>query len=262
MDPLYPARRLRHKFAKFTVRSYEEGPAVAIKPAIGIAAATLLVMGGSMALEDITLNEITPDTQTSMTSAETATAFDGEIDRLAQQRQAFLDMPGYMQAQDLNAMQETGENIRAEAVNLASRIVLSEDLSEAQAAELLNAFASEIEPIEEIGFETSDFGHLRESRAMVRGDLGTDWTQAAQRVTALAAEQDMHDQSQPFRIFDEDIEAEERIGKTAISSVMAGMFGMVGGMMWVLFALMLSDSRKINEWARETPKPKKPYAGH
>jgi len=265
MDPLYPVRRLRHKFAKFAVDSYDKGPEVAVKPALGIAAATLLAMGGSMALEEITFNEITPDTQASITATETAAVFDGQIDQLAQQRQEFLKMQrsaGFTDIQEMTAMQESGENIRAEAVNLASRIVLSEDLSETQAVELLNAFSSEIEPLEEIGFETSDFGHLRESREMVRGDLGTDWTQAAQRVTALAAEQDLSDQDQPFRIFDEDVGAGERIGITAMTSILAGMVGMLGGMMWVLLSMSLSDSRNIRGWARETPKPKKPYSGH
>src|SRR5690606_40531829 len=92
MDPSYPARKLRHKFAKFVINSEDDGPTVAVKPAIGLAVATLLVMGGSIALEEITFNEITPDTQTSITSVETAGVFDGQIDRLAQQRQEFLEM--------------------------------------------------------------------------------------------------------------------------------------------------------------------------
>lgn len=261
MDPSYPVRKLRHKFAKFTIDSADDGPVpLVIKPFIGIAAATLLVMGGSMALEDVTFNEITPDTQIGVTSVETAAAFDGQINQLAQQRQEFLEMQrntGYADVQEMDAIQEAGDNIRTEAVNLVSRIVLSEDLSETQAAELLNAFSGEIEPIEEIGFAMSDFGHLRESREMLRGDLGTDWTQAAQRVTALAAEHDMTDQSQPFRIFDEEVGAGDRIGVTAAASVLVGLLGAVGGMMWLLLAMPLSDSRRIQDWAREKPQQQK-----
>ena len=274
MDPFYPLRKLRHRFAG-TVREADDNIGKATFGTFSIVGGTtLLALMGSLALEDIPSGEVRPDKDMAVNAMDVEQSLSNQISDLAEQRQAFLavqDENSLLSNEALQSQNERGNALKTEMESLASRIVMTDALSETQAAELLEEFSDEVGSIENLGFVESDFGHLRESRDALKADVATDWNQIAKQITHLAAEEDHNDQTYPFQFYPDknqdgsEIGTGEKVMTSFMLSALAGMSGTLGGLMFVLFSMMLADTRKIRDWAREEPKVKprrSPYSGH
>jgi len=272
MDPLYPARKLRHKFAKTVMNADDNMGGWMVGSFAAVGGTMLLALGGSIALEDVPMGEIHPDTEMAVNAAQVEQGFSNQIVDLADKRSDFLaglEDNSLMNDASLQAQQQAGTALKTEMESLASRIVMTDALSEEQAAELLEEFSDDVGSIDELGFATSDFGHLRESRESLTSDPGADWTQIAKQITHLAAEEDLNDQTYPFRAITgedgEEIGTGEKVFLSILVSAVGGLFGTLGGMIFVLLSTMMEDSRRMRKWAQDEPKTKPrraPYSGH
>ena len=272
MDPLYPVRQLRHKFAKTVVNADDHMGKWTFGTGAAVGGMTLVALTGSLFLEDIPMGEVLPDKEMAVNAVEAEHAFSKQISDLAEARDAFFaeqDAQILLSDDALQAQRDKGNALKTQMESLVSRIVMADGLSETQAAELLEEFSDDVGSIEGMGFAVSDFGHLRESRSAVKADVGSNWNNIAQKVTEHAAEADKNDQTYPFRIITdkhgEEVSTGAEVLVTILSSMTAGLFGAVGGMAFVLLSMLMGDTRTMRYWAQDKPKarPRRaPYSGH
>jgi len=257
-DILYPAKKLRHKFAKSLHNTYREEPIdkYAVGGGVSTAVLTAALLGGGLAMQEPP-EVLMPDTDAAPQAVQLAESFKSEIRTLAEDRAAFLAMKqgsAFTGDEELLAVKQTGNEMGQRSERLVGRIVMSDALSETQAAELLTKFSDRVAPISDMGFAESSFGYLRESRAAMQENPGTDWQNISKEVTQMAAEREAADSKQ--------MGTGEKVGTVIFMSILLGLGGTLGGLITFLGAMSAGSTRTVRRWAENKPKPKKPYAGH
>ncbi|TVQ83290.1 MAG: hypothetical protein EA357_06455 [Micavibrio sp.] len=257
-DILYPAKKLRHKFAKSLHNTYREEPIgeYVVGGGVSTAVLTAALLGGGLAMQEPP-EVLMPDTDAAPQAVQLAENFKSEIRTLAEERAAFLSMKqgsAFTSDEELLAVKQTGNEMGQRSERLVGRIVMSDALSETQAAELLAKFSDRVAPISDMGFVESSFGYLRESRAAAQENPGTDWQNISKEVTQMAAAREAADSKQ--------MGTGDKVVMVVLMSLLLGAGGGLGGLLTFFGAMGVGGTRTVRRWAENQPKPKKPYAGH
>ncbi len=269
VDILYPAKKLRHEFAKVLHNAYcdasripkhevfDEVGGYAIKRG-GVPTAILgtALVGGGLAMQEPP-ETLLPDTDAAPQAVQLTESFKSEIRSLAEDRAAFLAMKqgsAFTSDEEFLTVKQTGNEMGLRAERLVGRIVMSDALSETQAAELLTKFSNRVTPITDMGFAESSFGYLRESRTAVQENPRTDWMNISKEITRLAAEQEAA-VNKRIRMG-----IVEKICITMLMIVPLAVAGSIGGLLVFLGTIGAGSTRTVRRWAEE--KPKKPFLGH
>ncbi len=257
-DILYPAKKLRHKFAKSLHNAYRgtSGKEYMVGGSVSTAVLAAAIVGGGLAMVEPP-EVLLPDMDAAPQAVQLAESFKSEIRTLAEDRAAFLAMKqgsAFTSNEELLAVKQTGNEMGQRAELLVGRIVMSDALSETQAAELLTKFSDRVTPISDMGFAESSFGHLRESRAAVQKNPMTDWQDISRQVTQMAAEREAPNSKQ--------MHPAEKVSLGIAIAVLLGSGSILGGLLTFFGAMGLGRTQSVRRWAENKPKQKRPYAGH